>query len=107
MSFNVDWVNTSSNSEWATPAKLFEELDREFHFTLDPCATDENHKCEKYYTKEQDGLLQDWSGETVFMNPPYKGITPWIRKAFNTHTHNRCAGPGKDRHKVVSRLHLW
>ena len=53
---------SSNTDEWATPKKFFEELDDEFHFTLDPCATDENHKCSTYFTKEQDGLKQSWGG---------------------------------------------
>ena len=48
--------------EWATPQALFDELDREFHFTLDPCSTHENAKCEKHYTKAENGLLQSWGG---------------------------------------------
>ena len=72
---------TSKTAEWATPQAFFDQLDREFHFTLDPCATDENAKCEKYFTLEQDGLSQDWSGETVFCNPPYgREIGRWCRK---------------------------
>lgn len=50
------------SDEWATPPELFEELDREFDFNLDPCATPDNAKCEKYFTMEQDGLLQNWGG---------------------------------------------
>lgn len=54
---------TSSNTdEWATPQDLFDKLDATFHFTLDPCATPENTKCAKFYTKGQDGLKQDWGG---------------------------------------------
>lgn len=54
---------TSSNTdEWATPQSLFDKLNAAFHFTLDPCATPENAKCAKFYTKEQDGLKQDWGG---------------------------------------------
>lgn len=41
---------------------LFDKLDACFHFTLDPCATDENHKAPKYFTRAQDGLKQDWGG---------------------------------------------
>lgn len=57
---------TSGTNDWETPAYLFEELDNEFHFTLDPCATPKTAKCYKYYTEEEDGLAQDWFGETVF-----------------------------------------
>ena len=51
---------SSKSDEWATPPEVFQELDREFHFDLDPCATAENHKCEKYYSREENGLLKDW-----------------------------------------------
>ena len=71
------------NMEWATPPEYFAELDREFHFTLDPCSTHENHKCPKYYTKEDDGLTQDWGGERVFCNPPYdRTLTQWVSKCY-------------------------
>lgn len=74
---------SSKTDNWATPQELFDQLNMEFWFTLDPCASDENHKCEKYYTKQQDGLLQDWSGETVFCNPPYgRNIGKWVKKCF-------------------------
>ena len=48
--------------DWATPQDFFDQLDKEFHFTLDPCANEQNHKCKKFYTKEQDGLSHDWGG---------------------------------------------
>ena len=74
---------SSKTSEWETPQALFEALDAEFHFTLDPCATPENAKCGRYFTKEIGGLAQSWAGETVFMNPPYgREIGKWVRKAF-------------------------
>ncbi len=50
------------SDEWDTPNELFEQLNNEFHFTLDPCSTDKNCKCEKHYTKAEDGLLQKWGG---------------------------------------------
>jgi site-specific DNA-methyltransferase (adenine-specific) len=76
---------SSKTDEWSTPQDLYDELNKEFNFTLDPCATNENHKCEKYYTLVDNGLLKDWSRETVFMNPPYgREITQWIAKAYHT-----------------------
>ena len=57
---------TSRTDEWATPAATFAELDAEFHFTLDPCATAENHKCPRYFTKEDNGLAQNWGGRKYF-----------------------------------------
>lgn len=74
---------SSKTNEWSTPQDFFDELNKEFNFTLDPCATPENAKCEKYYTKEDDGLKQDWSGETVFCNPPYgRAIKDWVKKCY-------------------------
>lgn len=75
---------SSNTDEWATPKEFYKELDNEFHFTLDPCATDENHKCDKYYTKSDDGLKQKWGGYRVFCNPPYgREIGKWVEKAYN------------------------
>lgn len=74
-------VFSSASVEWETPREVFEALDAEFHFTLDPCSTHENAKCAKHYTREEDGLAQDWTGETVFCNPPYGREMPlWIEK---------------------------
>ena len=73
----------SKSNEWATPQQTFDELNEEFGFTLDPCATHYNYKCDKYFTIESNGLRQDWSNEIVFMNPPYgRGISKWIKKAY-------------------------
>lgn len=72
---------TSTTDEWATPQDLFDRLNACFRFTLDPCATDENHKAPKYYTREQDGLKQDWGGEVIWCNPPYgRTIGEWIKR---------------------------
>lgn len=77
-------VMFSSNTDlWATPIDFFNKLDREFNFTLDPCCTVENKKCNKYYTKEDDGLSKSWIGESVFCNPPYgREIKKWVRKCY-------------------------
>ena len=72
---------TSKTSEWATPKEFFELLDKEFNFTLDPCATSENAKCSKFFTKVEDGLTKDWVGERVYCNPPYgREIAAWVEK---------------------------
>ena len=73
---------TSNSDEWETPSDLFMQLDKEFHFTLDPCCTEHNAKCKRYFTKHENGLMQSWNGETVFCNPPYSGIAEWVRKAY-------------------------
>lgn len=75
---------SSKSDDWSTPKDLFMELDREFHFTLDPCASDNNHKCDLYYTVDEDGLSQNWAPHNVFCNPPYgRVIGDWVRKGYN------------------------
>ena len=75
---------TSKSNEWETPSELFNKLDREFHFTLDPCCTHQNAKCERYFVIAENGLAQDWSNDVVFMNPPYgREIGKWVEKAYN------------------------
>jgi site-specific DNA-methyltransferase (adenine-specific) len=70
--------------EWSTPQDFFNILDREFNFTLDPCATLENAKCKKFYTIQDDGLKQSWKYETVFCNPPYeREISKWVKKCYD------------------------
>lgn len=55
-------IYSSATDEWATPQDLFDSLDSEFHFTLDPCANEQNHKCERYYSSADDGLSKNWGG---------------------------------------------
>lgn len=86
---NMDVHYSSKSDEWETPDDLFAELDVEFGFTLDPCATHENAKCKKYYTREDDGLSKSWVGEVVFVNPPYgNSIKHWVKKCYEE---SKCA----------------
>lgn len=75
----------SSNTDlWSTPQDFFDKLNEEFNFDLDPCALPENAKCKEYFTPEQDGLKQDWSGHRVFCNPPYgSAIKQWVKKCHD------------------------
>lgn len=69
---------------WSTPQEFFNKLNDVFNFDLDVCALPENAKCDRYFTPEIDGLVQDWIG-TCWMNPPYgREISMWIEKAANT-----------------------
>lgn len=73
---------TSNTAEWPTPKEFFDTLNKEFNFTLDPCATKENAKCPKFFTEKENGLLQSWDNEIVFCNPPYgREIKEWVKKA--------------------------
>lgn len=79
---------TSNTDLWSTPQAFFDKYNEQYHFTLDVCATDENAKCEHYYTKEIDGLKQEWFG-VCWMNPPYgRDIKHWIRKAYESSIKN-------------------
>jgi phage N-6-adenine-methyltransferase len=76
-------MSSSCDMTWATPHQWFEYLDLEFGFTLDPCCTHETAKCAKHYTPSENGLVQSWQDERVFMNPPYgKELGRWIKKAY-------------------------
>lgn len=78
---DTDILFSSKSTEWETPWHLYNELNREFDFELDPCSTDENCKCERHFTIQDDGLKQDWGKYTVFCNPPYgRGIEKWVKK---------------------------
>lgn len=73
---------SSERDDWETPPEFFEKYDDIYHFDLDVCANDNNHKCAKYFTKEDDGLKQTWQG-TCWMNPPYgREIPKWMEKAY-------------------------
>jgi phage N-6-adenine-methyltransferase len=61
--FVFDWAN----STWGP-------------FDLDVCATQQNAKVERFYTKEDDGLRAEW-GVNNWCNPPYSDPSPWISKA--------------------------
>lgn len=53
---------SSERDDWRTPKELFEQLDNEFHFTIDVASSDENALCEKHYTKKDDALSKNWGG---------------------------------------------
>ena len=55
-------LTSSKSDEWRTPEWIFKQLDNEFNFDLDPCCTHDSALCEKHYTKDEDGLKQNWGG---------------------------------------------
>lgn len=81
-----DVMFSSKSDEWSTPQDVFDNLDAEFHFNLDPCCTHENRKCENHYTKEDNGLKHSWGGHSVFCNPPYSNIAEWVEKCYREGT---------------------
>lgn len=103
----LDPCFSSKSNEWETPQEVFDALNEEFHFTLDPASTDTNAKCRKHYTMKEDGLSKDWKGERVFLNPPYgTEIKKWVKKAWDEfsgggRTH-RSTYPSQDRYLVLA-----
>jgi len=75
----------SGTDTWETPQWLFNQLDNEFGFTLDVCALPATAKCDRYFTPDDDALIQNWGGDgaVCWMNPPYSRglITPFMLKA--------------------------
>ena len=55
-------IFSRKSDELETPKDIFEQLNNEFQFNLDPCASESNHKTPWYYTQKEDGLLQNWGG---------------------------------------------
>lgn len=81
---NNDLMFSSKTDMWATPQAFFDKLNGFFQFETDVCALPTNTKCHKFFTPEQDGLAQDWTG-TCWMNPPYgREIGKWVKKAFES-----------------------
>lgn len=68
-----------------TPSDLWAELCAEFPFTIDVCASDENHLLPRYYTKEDNALTKDWTGEIAYIHPLFDGkIGKFVEKAYKT-----------------------
>jgi hypothetical protein len=73
-----------------TPKDIWEKInkDLEYHgikFTLDACASDENHLLPKYYTKDNSCLDKDWTGEIVYCHPMFDmHIGDFVKKAYES-----------------------
>jgi site-specific DNA-methyltransferase (adenine-specific) len=80
---NNDLLFSSEASDWETPKELFDQLDTEFYFDIDVCASTKNTKCLGFYDEKANGLEQDWGCSVCWMNPPYgKTIGQWMDKAL-------------------------
>lgn len=76
-------TDTKGGDEWSTPQWLFDYYNAEFSFDLDAAASKLNHKCERYFTRDDDALQQTWQGnKAIWCNPPYSDPAPWVRKAI-------------------------
>jgi phage N-6-adenine-methyltransferase len=79
---------TSKAQDYGTPKCLYEELNKEFHFVLDPATSADNPLQTKYwYTETDNGLVSSWNkGGNVYVNPPYhsrRSIDKWVKKAHD------------------------
>lgn len=72
----------SASQEWETPDDLFKAVDDIFHFTRDVCANSKNTKCNQYWSEEDSCLDKTWDGIN-WMNPPYKTMKKFIKKAYD------------------------
>lgn len=102
---------SSSREDWATPDDFFQKLNEEFHFDLDPCAGEENHKCKNYFTKEQNGLLQDWGVLRVLQSAIWSKINRRLdRKVLQgkpeAGNNGRYAYTGQNRHDRFPQIHI-
>ena len=82
--FDKDKVEKSlASTVWETPPEVFDPINREFKFTLDVCADRNNTKCELFYDEQTNGLIQDWSDNVCWCNPPYgNDVRKWVKKAI-------------------------
>ncbi len=76
-------ARSPKRDDWETPDHVFEALNQEFDFDLDPCCYTHTAKCADHFTREDDGLQQSWAGRRVWMDPPYgeENIPLWLEKA--------------------------
>lgn len=101
---------SSKTDKWATPQDFFDEINREFGFSLDVCALPENAKTTRYYTPEQDGLTQPWEGGGMVQS----SIWPSNRQmggegglGGKVWRGGSDAAARTDGHQVVPRVHIW
>lgn len=78
---------STGRQNWETPSSVFDPLNAEFKFTLDVCATEENAKCNRYYTEDDNALSQSWDG-VCWMNPPFGTQSAWVKKAYDESQRN-------------------
>jgi len=89
MTVNAGMISSDFEG-YGTPQPFYDLLDKEFHFTLDVCATLETSKHDNFFSVEDDALAQDWTG-VAFMNPPYgRQIGKWVSKARRESITNGC-----------------
>jgi|TARA_E500000178_G_C16958423_1_gene724832 site-specific DNA-methyltransferase (adenine-specific) len=84
--FSITTKNKNLLMKWIrTPKEIWDDLIKEFNFTVDACASDKNHLLPKYYTKENSALDHNWDNEVVYCHPMYDiHIPKFINKALSS-----------------------
>lgn len=73
---------TDAVDDRGTDPAFISQLEAEFGpFTLDVAASPDNAKAPKFFTLNDNGLTQRWTGN-VWCNPPYSNIESWVEKAW-------------------------
>ena len=108
---NITACLSSNSCEWTTPDALFQQLDDEFHFNLDPCSTDANAKCERHFTIADDGLSQNWGGVSCVLQSAVwthnRRVGGKVFQRIPQGEHRRCSpDTGTNRHEIFSQIHL-
>lgn len=74
----VDWYGKGRHQNWRTPRGLFDELHREFNFTMDGASEPGNGLLPLASTAD---APLSWAGQGVFCNPPWSNIRPFLELA--------------------------
>ena len=77
-------------NDWGTPLDVFNEV-QDFlgvvglpKFDLDVAASNENAKCQRYYTAKENALLLPWDANGLWWcNPPFNQSEAFMEKAHN------------------------
>ena len=81
----LSFMTSKSYTFIRTPRDIWENLTKEFKFTLDACASDNNHLLPKYYTRENSCLDKDWTNEIVYCHPMFDmHIGNFVKKAYES-----------------------
>lgn len=75
-----------SKQDYGTPKALLNAVRDRLHiaeFDIDVAASQENAVCPKFFTEEDDALIQDWKVGTGWnwLNPPFGQLELWTVKA--------------------------
>jgi phage N-6-adenine-methyltransferase len=76
-------IGQSKSIEYSTPLEIVEPLIKEYNLTKDVCASSLNCKLPDYWTKNDNALLKQWTGN-CWLNPPFnRELGKWVKKAHS------------------------